>query len=103
MKFARLGGPFILIEFENKAKAEKVLLRGLRCSKETFLHLERWDLKVGCFQNCERVKEAWVRVVGLSLHFWSQEVFIMIGEGCGGLLQWMKTLLLLRSFNRLEY
>ena len=80
----RLGGPFILIEFENKAKAEKVLLRGLRCFKETFLHLERWDPKVGCFQNCEQVKEAWMRVVGLPLHFWSREVFRKIREGSGG-------------------
>ena len=58
---------------------------------------------MGCFQNCERVKEAWVRVVGLSLHFWSQEVFRKIGKSVGGLLQWMKTLLFLRSFNGLEY
>ena len=56
---------------------------------------------MGCFQNCERVKEAWVRVVGLSLHFWSQEVFRKIGKSVGGLLQWMKTLLFLRSFNGL--
>ena len=40
VKFARLGGPFILIEFENKAKVEKVLLRGLCCFKESFLYLE---------------------------------------------------------------
>ena len=51
--FERLGGSFILIEFENKAESEKELLKGLRCFKETFLHLERWDSKVGCFQNCE--------------------------------------------------
>ena len=39
--FERLGGSFILIEFENKAESEKELLKGLRCFKETFLHLER--------------------------------------------------------------
>ena len=41
VKFARLGAPFILIEFENKAEAKKVLLKGLRCFKESFLHLVR--------------------------------------------------------------
>ena len=39
---------------------------------------------MGCSQNYERVKKAWVRVVGLLLHFWSREVFRKIGEGCGG-------------------
>ena len=84
MKFARLGGPFILIEFENKEEVGKVLLRGHRWFKESFLHLDRWDPKVGCSQNGERVKDVWVRVVGLPLHFWSWEVFRKIGDCCGG-------------------
>ena len=29
VKLARMGGPFILFEFENKAEVDKVLLRGL--------------------------------------------------------------------------
>ena len=41
VKFAILGGPFLLIEFENKAKVDKVLLRRFHCFKESFLHLER--------------------------------------------------------------
>ena len=61
-----------------------MLLRGHRCFKESFLHLERWDPKVGCSQNGEQVKEVWVKVVGMSLHFWSREVFRKIGECCGG-------------------
>ena len=40
VKFARLGGPFILIEFENKVEVEKMLLRGFCCFKESFLYLE---------------------------------------------------------------
>ena len=39
---------------------------------------------MGCSQNYERVKKAWVRVVGLLLHFWSREVFKKIWECCGG-------------------
>ena len=84
VKFARLGGLFILIEFENKVEADKVLLRGFRCFKDSVLHLERWDPKVGCSQSCEQIKEVWVRVVGLPLHFWSREVFKKIGDCCGG-------------------
>ena len=52
VKFARLGGPFILIKFEDKAEAKKVLLRGFHCYKE-LLHIKKWDLEVGCFRNCK--------------------------------------------------
>ena len=84
VKLARMGGPFILIEFENKAEANKVLLRGFRCFKDSILHLERWDPKVGCFQSGEHLKEIWVRMMGLPLHLWSWEVFEKIGDCCGG-------------------
>ena len=84
VKFARLGGPFILIEFENKEETDKVLLRGYRWFKESFLHLDRWNPKVGCSQNGEWVKDVRVRVVALPLHFWSREVFRKIGDCCGG-------------------
>ena len=76
----------MLIKFENKEEADKVLLRGHRWFKELILHLDRWDPKVGCSQNGERAKSVWVRVVGLSLHFWSQEVFRKIGDYCGGFI-----------------
>ena len=29
-------------------------------------------------------KQAWVRVLGLPLHLWSHEVFIEVGDCCGG-------------------
>ena len=84
MKFARLGGPLLLIKFENKEEADKVLLRGHRWFKELILHLDRWDPNVGCPQNGKRAKSVWVRVVGLPLHFWNQEVFRKIEDCCGG-------------------
>ena len=74
----------MLIEFENKDEADKVLLRGNRWFKESPLHLDRWDPKAGCSQNGERAESVWVRVVGLPLHFWSQEAFRKIGDCCGG-------------------
>ena len=86
LKFARIGGPLLLIEFKNKEKADKVLLRGNRWFTESILHLDRWDPKVGCSQNGERAKSVWVRVVGLPLHFWSQEAFRKIGDCCGGFI-----------------
>ena len=84
VKFARMGGPFILIEFENKTVADKVLLRCIRCFKDSVMHLQRWDPKTGCSQSCEHLKEVWVRVMGLPLHLWNREVFKKIGNCCGG-------------------
>ena len=84
VKLARMGGPFILFEFEKKAEADKVLLRGFRCFKDSILHLERWDPKVGCSQSCKQLKKVWVRVMGLPLHLWSREVFKKIGNCCEG-------------------
>ena len=52
VKFARLGGPFILIKYEDKTEAKKVLLRGFHYYKE-LLHIKKWDPKVGCFRNCK--------------------------------------------------
>ena len=49
MKFARLGGPFILIKFEDKAEAKKVLLRGFHCYKE-LLHIKSGTQKWGVFE-----------------------------------------------------
>ncbi|RVW48534.1 hypothetical protein CK203_088483 [Vitis vinifera] len=93
VKFSRLGGPLLLIEFETKEEAEKVLLRGHRWFKESFLSLERWDPKVGCSINGERDKSVWVRVMGMPLHFWSQEILqknrlLVRSEG----LEWLNSL-----------
>ena len=41
---------------------------------------------MGCSQNGERDKSVWVRVVGLPVHFWSQEAFRKIGDCCGGFI-----------------
>ncbi|RVW93495.1 hypothetical protein CK203_035059 [Vitis vinifera] len=48
VKLARMGGPFILIEFENKAEANKVLLRGFRCFKDS-IHTWKGGPKGGVF------------------------------------------------------
>ena len=37
----------------------------------------------GCVSSKEKVREAWIRVVGLPLHLWRQEVLKKIGDSCG--------------------
>ncbi|RVW29483.1 hypothetical protein CK203_093717 [Vitis vinifera] len=80
VKFARLGGPFILIEFENKAEADKVLLRGFRCFKDLFLHLERGFVAVD--ENTATFKELqWARLLVKSKRV--LEVILVIRNGLG--------------------
>ncbi|RVX03671.1 hypothetical protein CK203_023087 [Vitis vinifera] len=103
VKLVRMGDIFILIEFEKKAEANKVLLRGFRCFKDLILHLEIWDPKVGCSQSCEQFKEVWVRVMGLLLHLWSREVFKKIGDCYGGFVAVDESIVALRSSNGPDY
>ena len=74
------------MSFKSLSEAKRVLVRGKRRLKENVLHLTRWNPKVGCFGQGVGIKEAWVRVVGLSLHMWSKEVFKKIAHGCGGFI-----------------
>ena len=76
----------MLFEFECLSEAERVLSRGKRRVKDNVLFMEKWHPEVGCFGNEVKAKEAWVRVVSLPLHLWNQEVFKLIGDGCGGLI-----------------
>ena len=84
LRISRLGGALVLFEFQNKWEANMVLLRGSRRFKNRDFLLQRWGLEVGCTWKESLAKEVWVRVVGLSLHLWSREVFKRIGECCGG-------------------
>ena len=78
------GGSLILFEFEDILEVERVLVRGPRRFRERLLSLERWQHDTGCLVKEGSYKEAWVRVLGLPLHLWSHEVFIKIGDCCGG-------------------
>ena len=83
LKISKLGGAFLLLEFENKCEADMVLLRGNKWFKRESFICKDGDPEVGCFWNGSHAKEVWVRIVGLPLHFWSREVFKRIKEKCG--------------------
>ena len=76
----------MFFEFELLSEIECVLVRDKRMVKDNVLFLEKWYPKVGCFCYGTNTNEAWVRVVGLSLHLWSPELFKLIGDDCGGLI-----------------
>lgn len=42
---------------------------------------------IGTTELVNRSKSTWVRIVGLPLHLWSQKIFKIIGEYCGGRIE----------------
>ena len=87
VKVMKLGGAFLLLEFEDEEEAKRVLKKGVRCYKDKLLHFERWSEEVGCLRLGSSTKEVWVRVVGLLPHCWSGEVFKKFGDCCGGFVE----------------
>ena len=44
-------------------------------------------METGCLKARSQTKYVWVRVVGLPLHCWSEEIFKRIGDCCGGFVE----------------
>ena len=48
------------------------------------MKLEWWSPSTGCKGRREEDQEVWIRVVGLPLHLWTDQILEKIGNGCGG-------------------
>ena len=48
------------------------------------LHLEWWNPTIDCARRKDQAKEAYIRVVGLPLHLWTEEILRRLGNSCGG-------------------
>lgn len=57
-----VGAVLFLFDFEEVFDVESVLVKGPRRFEHKFLHLDRWDLEVGCFQRGVHVRKLLVRV-----------------------------------------
>ena len=68
MKVLSMGGPLMLLKFEDEEEAERVLKRGTRRFKDKMIQIERWSEEAGCLKVGSQAKEVWVRVMGLPLH-----------------------------------
>lgn len=82
-----LNGDSFLFEFPNKHMTEQTL-KGQGRWKNCSFHIEWWNPLIGSVPNILTSKETWVRLVGIPLHLWSQNVFREIGGVCGG---WIAT------------
>ncbi|RVX05507.1 hypothetical protein CK203_013625 [Vitis vinifera] len=55
-----MGGPFMLLEFEDENEAERTLKRGTRRFNDKVLHLERWSVEAGCSKVGSLVENVWL-------------------------------------------
>ncbi|KAJ9700790.1 hypothetical protein PVL29_006215 [Vitis rotundifolia] len=83
---AKLERGKALMEFEILAEAEKILKTGKISVGGVHMRLEKWRRETGCQMEGERIGEAWVRIVGLPVVLWDQEILRRVGEECGGFL-----------------
>ena len=65
-------------------EAEWVMENGSRIFRGEAMFLEWWSLTIGCEGRKEQESEVWIRVVGLPLHPWSENILKELGDRCGG-------------------
>ncbi|KAG5620116.1 hypothetical protein H5410_005334, partial [Solanum commersonii] len=82
-----LYGDMFLFEFPNKFMAEQTLQGQWKWRNQSF-NLEWWSPVVGCMPISVEVNKTWIKIIGIPLHLWSQQVFEEIGQLCGG---WVAT------------
>ena len=69
----------ILFKFDNACELKRVLLRGNSRLEGKALRLDWWNPNVGCLRVKDCVKEVWMGVLGLPLHFWGEQFFKRLG------------------------
>lgn len=82
-----LNGNQFLFEFQSKRDAENVL-SGRWKRNNHHRELDWWTAVTGAIPAQKHFDWFWVRILGLSLHLWSEEVMKKIGDQCGG---WIET------------
>lgn len=65
----QLEGSLILFEFKVALDVKKALQNERRIFKGKTVFLDRWSPLVGYFQSDAQAREAWVRVIGLPVHY----------------------------------
>ena len=84
VNFQKLSQKLFLMGFESVEEAEWVMENGSRIFRGEAMSLEWWSPSIGCEGRKEQESEVWIRVVGLPLHLWSEEILKELGDKCGG-------------------
>ena len=59
---------------------------GERRLSKFLIDLCQWRPNDGCVMKPEKMYQAWVRLVGLLVHFWEMKILKKLGDACGGFL-----------------
>ncbi|KAF3666432.1 hypothetical protein FXO38_09077 [Capsicum annuum] len=87
VKIYEMGCKLFLFEFPTRAMAEQAMT-GDWFWKKSPVFLQWWNPAVGTVKEKIEINTVWIGIVGFPLHLWSQKVFIVIGDFCGG---WVET------------
>ena len=82
--FQQLNHNLFFLDFELAEEAYWVMENGSRICRGEAMHLEWWSPSTGCKGSTEEDQEVWIRVVGLPLHLWTEQILKKVGNGCGG-------------------
>ena len=83
---ASLGKKKLLMEFDSKGEALRVLQKGEQKFSLLRIDLRRWKLDQGCSSNSKTPQEAWVRLFGLLIFFWEEINLKRLGDAYGGFI-----------------
>ena len=97
MFFHPLNQNLFFMGFDLTEEADWVMENGSRICRGEVLLLERWTPSTGCTRSKSQNQEAWIRMVGLPLHLWTEEILVTIGYSCGGFVAMDKETSLMKN------
>ena len=97
ISFHPLNQNLFFMVFDLSAEADWVMENGSRICRGEAILLERWNPSTGCTRSRGQNQEAWVRVVGLPLHLWTEEILVTIRDSCGGFVAMDKETSLMKN------
>ena len=97
MSFHPLNQNLFFMGFDLTEEADWVMENGSRICRGEALLLERWTPSTGCMRSKGQYQEVWLRVVGLPLHLWTEEILVTIGDSCGGFVAMDKETSLMKN------
>ena len=97
--FHSLNPNLFFMGFDLTEEADWVMENGSRICRGEALLLERWTPSTGCMRSNSQNQEAWIRVFGLPLHLWTEEILVKIGDSCGGFVAMDKETSIMENFH----
>lgn len=89
-----LNRDLFFLGFEDQEDTKWIMEGGRRSFKECIMLLDWWNLEARFVKRKDTIKEAWIFVLGLPLHLWTNKILRRFCDACGGFIKLdMKTTL----------